>query len=850
MFNAPSMKSKTPIKKGQQLLREYVVVEELESSGPAKIDPEVVTLDAALMTTAQSTESTGPTEEYTVKYYEETDAVLVGDWEKKTDSTNNNTSIISKVTGNETYNASATYQLTTSVPGYYTVYSKSTHSNILNRIPNVECFATDKHGTKHTFIDQTDPDLNEVWNKIATLYVESTPSASVKITNAGGRLSGQYVSVDAIKIVEIKNSFHTTAVPFELYYSLYLPEYTDVVAKRKHTSVSFQYILNSNQSQASEVGHYNAMSVRVLTNSDGTQRMNDMYLMFKGFRTPSDADSNHRDEDGNIIKRDVKRMYLEEYEITKLDENGINIGGLSGQLHYQDGGSGTTTSVPRLFFPISHAYGIYENYKNGYIDWNYDNTGLYLRKLIVNPPGNSNPWDKLSKEVAANIANLSTVVGYTLYPLIASTNAIQTQQTNLGQLVADAILWRARLNQPVVVDKDGASASQVNEGSIQGIQVDIALKNAGSFYNYIIPVGNVSSLDISKAIKFMSNLVICQLDVKQLLATIENSISSYPSPTPRYLQSSSNVSVEFDKFQPGVENRSTIDKPSRIINLSIIRANGVKDVVVENGIIQGDLTRLFGVAVNNFLFSGGDEYAAFPVVASNKERATIKININDQEIVTEYISQVYKDKKIDIPSVLGESVFINKPEKKILLATPQQILLATPQQYAEETIYDKNSTSSESSITDPPSVEEYGNNLVFGSTNTVKTTGNYYVSSATNPSLEYDTTKPLYLYFFKPLETPQDTDTNPNAAVWAQHKTYLVGTAKLTKDINGVFKSDVSIPVKLENTINYWTIWSQRDLNENYFGANDQDTKLKMSIANNNGKIWEWQGTLKVTKTT
>ena len=167
-----------------------------------------------------------------------------------------------------------------------------------------------------------------------------------------------------------------------LYYCLFLPAYPGEYVP---TSVSTKYVAESKQTQASKVGHYNVMSVRNLCNKDGVAIPNS-YLLLKGIRTPSGKDSEDFDATGKPIIRDVLRMYFEEYEITVIDGEGKNIGGLGGQLHYQDGGPGTTTSVPILNFPISQAYGIYSEYLHGNINWSYDNEGIYLRTLTVSPP--------------------------------------------------------------------------------------------------------------------------------------------------------------------------------------------------------------------------------------------------------------------------------------------------------------------------------------------------------------------------------------------------------------------------------------------------------------------------------
>ena len=167
-----------------------------------------------------------------------------------------------------------------------------------------------------------------------------------------------------------------------LNYCLFLPAYPDEYVP---SSVSTRYMVESKQSQVAKIGHYNGSGVRVLCNKDGVAIPNE-YIILIGFRTPNDQDSGELDANGKPIIRNVKRMYFEEFEITILDDEGNNIGGLGGQLHYQDEGTGTATSVPILNFPISQAYGIYSEYLHGNINWQYDNEGIYLRTLTVSPP--------------------------------------------------------------------------------------------------------------------------------------------------------------------------------------------------------------------------------------------------------------------------------------------------------------------------------------------------------------------------------------------------------------------------------------------------------------------------------
>jgi len=439
---------------------------------------------------------------------------------------------------------------------------------------------------------------------------------------------------------------------FELYYTLYLPEYTENIIKRKSSSVSFKYVLDSSQSQASGIGHYNAMSVRTLTNYDGTQRMKNMYITFKGFRSPNDVDSNEKDEKGTIIKRDLKRLYLEEYEITKTDDNGVNIGGLSGQLQYQDEGTGTATSVSRLIFPISHAYGIWEKYKGGYIDWLYDNSGLYFRKLIVNPPGNeAKAWANLSSETALVVDGYKTVVGSTEVLLDGSRENIRTRETNLGRMIADSALW---------FGKQYAVKNSI------GFNIDVALKHSGGIRSNIGNSGPIITRgDFLLVFPYNDLLILTQLDANQLVATMENSVSRHPRADGRFLQIAG-MSIEFDPTKPGIEGASTIEKPSRIMNMSVTRANGEVDKVVENGVIQGDVKRLFGVAFNSYMFIGGDGYSTFMDVSNNNaSKIIVKTKVYEQFILERYIIDVLK-KNVDLQLSLNT---LNDP-RIIMLPLP------------------------------------------------------------------------------------------------------------------------------------------------------------------------------------
>ena len=94
--------------------------------------------------------------------------------------------------------------------------------------------------------------------------------------------------------------------------------------------------------------------------------------------------------DGNIIDRNLKdSLYLEKYHITKIDPvTKITVADIGGSLQYTDGsGGGSTTCIPRLIFPIHYASGEWKHLRDGYIEWNYNNTKEtnYIRELRFFP---------------------------------------------------------------------------------------------------------------------------------------------------------------------------------------------------------------------------------------------------------------------------------------------------------------------------------------------------------------------------------------------------------------------------------------------------------------------------------
>ena len=113
---------------------------------------------------------------------------------------------------------------------------------------------------------------------------------------------------------------------------------------------------------------------------------------------------------------------------------------------------------------------------------------------------------------------------------------------------------------------------------------------------------------------------------------MENSVSRVPALDGRFPHVAG-MTVEFDATRPGIQGEVSLTTPSRIRSLVIDRSDGSTDVLVDNFVAQGDLSRTFVLATNSFLTTGGDGYAAFAAAA---ELAIT--DIGEQEILEQYIT--------------------------------------------------------------------------------------------------------------------------------------------------------------------------------------------------------------------
>jgi 2',3'-cyclic-nucleotide 2'-phosphodiesterase (5'-nucleotidase family) len=174
---------------------------------------------------------------------------------------------------------------------------------------------------------------------------------------------------------------------------------------------------------------------------------------------------------------------------------------------------------------------------------------------------------------------------------------VRSEETNLGDLTADANLEYARKIDPTVVlslKNGGGIRSQIG-----GVDVVSGAKGP-TFANLAAgkPASGVSTLDIENSLRFNNSLSLVTVSASKLKELLEHSIASYPNQG-RFPQVSG-VAFSFDLTKPA---------GSRIVNMAIQDSQGNDlDVVVRSGALAGDPARTFRMVTLNFLANGGDSY--------------------------------------------------------------------------------------------------------------------------------------------------------------------------------------------------------------------------------------------------
>ena len=200
------------------------------------------------------------------------------------------------------------------------------------------------------------------------------------------------------------------------------------------------------------------------------------------------------------------------------------------------------------------------------------------------------------------------VLGFTDVYLDGRRSQVRTQETNLGNLTADANLWYANLMglEPVDVSikNGGGLRTEIGSAVVPPGSTDyseavysppLAKEDVGT------PEGAVSEGHLRATLRFDNGLATMNVTAAELVTLLEHGVAeTSEGATPGRFPQIGGMKMVFDATAPA---------GSRIIALVVLNPDGsVKDTVVTSKTLQGDPNRVFRLVTLNFLANGGDGY--------------------------------------------------------------------------------------------------------------------------------------------------------------------------------------------------------------------------------------------------
>nr|WP_246101929.1 5'-nucleotidase C-terminal domain-containing protein [Methylobacterium terricola] len=259
------------------------------------------------------------------------------------------------------------------------------------------------------------------------------------------------------------------------------------------------------------------------------------------------------------------------------------------------------------------------------------------------------------------------ILGRTSVYLEGRRGEVRTEETNLGDLSADANLWYAK-------QYDSSVAVSIKNGG--GLRDSIgSFSTAGGGTAELPPAanpsagkqaGDISQLDVTNSLRFNNALAVTTVSALEMKRILEHAVSaSTAGATPGQFPQIGGLSFSFDATRTAQTldaNGAVTREGQRILNAAIVDGSGrITDTLVQNGQVVGDPDRGIRTVTLDFLATGsssapglgGDNYP-FPAYGENKvalatarpgaslpNAATFSAQGTEQDALAEYLRAFY-----------------------------------------------------------------------------------------------------------------------------------------------------------------------------------------------------------------
>jgi 2',3'-cyclic-nucleotide 2'-phosphodiesterase (5'-nucleotidase family)/predicted extracellular nuclease len=260
------------------------------------------------------------------------------------------------------------------------------------------------------------------------------------------------------------------------------------------------------------------------------------------------------------------------------------------------------------------------------------------------------------------VSKESNVFGISNVFLNGTRGSVRTEETNLGNLTADANLAFAKTIDPTTVIsikngggiRDNIGRSVVPPGGTGEPELLPTEEIPG-----VKPAGGISENDIANSLRFNNGLSLLTISAEELLGVLEYGVaetsSTDDSVTPGRFPQVSGIEFSFDP---------TAEPNNRIQSLVILdEAGNDADVIVQNGELVGDPARTFRLVTLGFLAEGGDGYTfptrdvvniTQPEEAARTGVATFAADGSEQDALAEFLAAFGADSPFDVADTARE----------------------------------------------------------------------------------------------------------------------------------------------------------------------------------------------------
>ncbi|CAM3461701.1 5'-nucleotidase C-terminal domain-containing protein [Hydrogenibacillus schlegelii] len=214
-----------------------------------------------------------------------------------------------------------------------------------------------------------------------------------------------------------------------------------------------------------------------------------------------------------------------------------------------------------------------------------------------------------------------TVVGQTAVFLDGERDHVRTQETNLGNLIADGMLDFARSFVP---------------------EAQVAITNGGGIRSSI-PAGEITLGQVMEVLPFGNVLVTLELSGEDLIAALENGVSAVEQKK-GYFPHVAGLRYRYDSSKPAGQ---------RIVGVEIKTENGYRPI---------DPKATYTVVTNKFMADGGDGYTMFK--AAQDAGKMTNLFYPDYEVFVAYLEKIgtvgeayagVEGRIVDVAGQAGES---------------------------------------------------------------------------------------------------------------------------------------------------------------------------------------------------